>query len=64
MTNASKLRAILELRRVGLVVSVRTFYSDNPNSNPAHKYRFSQKKLERTKINNKLPLLAHIFNST
>ena len=41
-------------RSGGQVVSVLTFYSDNPSSNPAEVYNFSVKLLlKRTKINKK-----------
>ena len=42
------------------MVSVLTFYSDDPSSNPAEVNNFSVKLLlKRTKINEKRPGLAH-----
>ena len=45
----------------GHVVNVFTFYSDDPNSNPAEVYNSLAKLLlKRTKINKKRPQLPHI----
>ena len=46
----------------GQVVSVLTFYSNDPSSNPAEVYNVSVKLLlKRTKINKKEAGLAHFF---
>ena len=46
----------------GQVVSALAFYSDDPSSNPTEVYNFSVKLLlKRTKINKKMPGLAHFL---
>ena len=56
------MRTITLGRGDGYVVSVLTFYSDDPSSNPAEAYSLSVKLcLKRMKINKNMPGLAHLI---